>query len=133
MPYIPNEQRYLETKAYGNLGENWVVRIKIEKPNREYLDNTINELVDKISEVHKSYNYDMAFAGLFNYCITRMFTKFLNDNFDRLRYWHSPAIRGILQDVGDEFYRRIMIPYEDVQIEKNGDIPDYLELKKTIK
>lgn len=30
--------------------------------------------------------------------------------------------RSALQDAADEFYRRLIAPYEDKQIEKNGDV-----------
>ncbi len=116
MPYIPNEKRE-----------------EISKENGDYLDPIINELAKRIGEIHKSYGYDGAFLGLTNYTVTRLVTRILLDNFDRLRYWHSPAIRGVLQDIGDELYRRVFVPYEDVQIDKNGDVPEYLELKKQIK
>lgn len=122
MPYIPNEPKIKEYDTDSH-----------KTPNREILDPIIDELVDKLTQMHKAYGYDAAFAGLFNYTITRMFTKFLLDNNERIRYWHSPIIRGVLQDVGDELYRRVFVPYEDVQIEKNGDVPEYLKLQDTIK
>jgi hypothetical protein len=57
----------------------------------------------------------------------------MKDQFERPRYWHSPAIRGTMMDIGDELYRRVFVPYEDIQIEKNGDVPEYQELLKRLK
>lgn len=117
MPYIPNEQKV----------------DKLESKNRDHLDPIINELAARIGAIHRSYGYDGAFLGLVNYSVTRLITKILLDNFDRPRYWHSPALRGVLQDIGDELYRRVFVDYEDIQIETNGDVPEYLELKKRSK
>ena len=38
------------------------------------------------------------------------------------RYWAIALIAGVLQNIGDEFYRRYAVPYEDEQIQKNGDV-----------
>lgn len=120
MPYIPNEKKVSND-------ENILIG------NRDVLDPLIDRLENVLSQIHKEYGYDMAFAGLFNYTITRLFSRFLLNNFDRVRYWHFVAVSGILSNVETEFYRRVAIPYEDVQIQKNRDVPEYLELNKTIK
>lgn len=49
-----------------------------------------------------------------------------------MRYHTSPRVRGVLHDVCDEFYRRIVVDYEDGAIEKNGDIPEYARLSEKI-
>lgn len=38
------------------------------------------------------------------------------------RYTALSEARSALQDAADEFYRRLLAPYEDKQIEKNGDV-----------
>lgn len=133
MPYIPNEEKVISNAFEGTCDDEGH---QIKAPlvgNRELLDPVINELADRISQIHQAYGYDGAFLGLMNYTVTRLFCKIVLDNFDRPRYWMSPAIRGTCQDIGDELYRRVFVPYEDVQITKNGDVPEYLELLKRIK
>lgn len=100
---------------------------------RPLLDPHIEALADEIIKAAKEYGYDGAFAGLVNYSVTRIFCRILISLFGRLRYWHSPIVRGTCQDIGDEFYRRVMIPYEEVQIVKNGGVPEYQTLIKGIK
>jgi hypothetical protein len=97
----------------------------INQDIRAKLDDTIDFLALKIVEESKS---DTDFGGILNYSVSRLVAKILISKFDRLRYWHSPMIRGVLMDVADEFYRRIMIPYEDKQIDVNGDVDLFKEL-----
>lgn len=134
MPYIPNEDKVPTSYNKKRQDVNDPRFTYLTKAgNRVVLDPLIDALAERIGAIHKSYGYDGAFLGLVNYSVTRLVTKILLDNFDRPRYWHSPAIRGVLQDIGDELYRRVFVPYEDHQIAKNGDVPEYLELLKRIK
>lgn len=99
----------------------------IKEELRNVLDNDIKALSDKIDSI--SYT-DTDFAGVLNYTITTLISNVLLSKFDRLRYWHSPLVRGVLMDVAEEFYRRVMSPYEDKQIVNNGDVKQYLDLNK---
>jgi hypothetical protein len=94
---------------------------------RSILDSDIKQLSDKINSVSHT---DTDFAGILNYTITTLISNILLFKFDKLRYWHSPLIRGVLLDVAEEFYRRVMVPYEDTQLVNNGDVRQYLELNK---
>jgi hypothetical protein len=91
------------------------------------LDEDIKVLSEKIKNVSKD---DTDFAGILNYTITTLISNVLLSKFDRLRYWHSPLVRGVLLDVAEEFYRRVMVPYEDKQMVNNGDVQQYLDLNK---
>lgn len=63
--------------------------------------------------------------GDLNYVLSRI----LGAAFEaEMRYHTSPRVRGVLLDVNSEFYRRVVVPYEDGAIEKNGDIPEYARL-----
>jgi len=74
------------------------------------------------------YKFDVALialprietAGELNYLITQLARKYILDH--GLRYEHINAIRGALVCVGDEFYRRVIAPYEDKKIAENGDV-----------
>lgn len=60
--------------------------------------------------------------GDFNYCIARLYTLLVQKNgksYHELSRWLA-AVR----DCGDEIYRRVVGPYEDEAIAKNGDCFD---------
>jgi hypothetical protein len=42
-----------------------------------------------------------------------------------VRYGTVATVSGVLKNVNDEFYRRVAAPYEDKQITRNGDVPEY--------
>jgi hypothetical protein len=37
-------------------------------------------------------------------------------------YARLSAIRGAISDASDEFYRRVMVPYEEAKIVEHGDV-----------
>lgn len=58
--------------------------------------------------------------GELNYYITTIIVDFLRRK--GKSYKEMSAVRGVLRDVGDEFYRRVMAPYEDEKMRENGDV-----------
>ncbi|MEK7824891.1 MAG: hypothetical protein AAB266_00555, partial [Nitrospirota bacterium] len=75
---------------------------------------------------------DAAFAGLLNYTCTRLALKILRLQFGGIRYWLIAVVTGVFRNISDEFYRRVAIPYEDMQIKKNGDVDLYREFSDNI-
>jgi len=61
-----------------------------------------------------------ATSGELNYTITRLCLSYLNRH--GKNYATLSAIRGVLHDVHDELYRRVVVPYEQQKIEENGDV-----------
>lgn len=59
-------------------------------------------------------------SGDLNYEITRKLTKYIQ--FNGLSYLTINDILGALEGAKLEFYRRIVVPYEDKKIEENGDV-----------
>lgn len=57
--------------------------------------------------------------GELNYLITRIVFMTLPRDPD---YSDYSRVRGVLADVSSEFYRRLMIPYEDYKHAVNGDV-----------
>lgn len=98
-----------------------------KKDRNDDLDTLIDKLSTKIVEQSKSYNYDGAFAGLLNYTCTSLAMSILNKQFGKLRYWQIAIVTGTFKNIGDEFYRRVAVPYEDLQIEKSGDVDEYVK------
>jgi len=72
---------------------------------------------------------DMTMAGELNYVIFSICLRFLR--FNGVRYTIFNAIIGVLGCVIQEFYRRMVGPYEDQAIERNGDLPCQLPQRKS--
>ena len=87
----------------------------IKPADRLGLDEHINALANAITTMSKD---TYAFAGLLNYSCTRLALK-VNP---ARRYWTIALITGVFKNIADEFYRRYGVPYEDEQIQKNGDV-----------
>ncbi|PIR70143.1 MAG: hypothetical protein COU46_03255 [Candidatus Niyogibacteria bacterium CG10_big_fil_rev_8_21_14_0_10_42_19] len=105
----------------------------INKKNRAELNPLIDQLSEKIANISKTEDHDAAFAGLLNYTSTRLALKVVKLRFGKMRYWIVASLTGVFKNVSDEFYRRLASPYEDKQIEKNGDVDIYEELDKEIR
>ncbi len=91
----------------------------IAQAARPRLDPLIEKLAAEIKDIAKADGSDGAFAGLTNYSMTRLLLKVAPE---KKRYWVIALITGVIHNVLDEFYRRYGVPYEDEQIEKNGDV-----------
>ena len=58
-------------------------------------------------------------VGELNYIITRLISNYLGPQMD---YERLNSIIGVLECAKQEFYRRVVAPYEDKKIEDNGDV-----------
>lgn len=104
MPYIPPEQR----------GE---------------LNTRIDQLVDQMTHIiteDKKPN-ETAYLGVLNYVITRISQQLIRKLFGGFRYHFIAGVTGALENVKQEFYRRIAGPYEDDAISNNGDVDETSE------
>ena len=95
--------------------------------HRQELDPLIDQLADQIVRQADTLDQEAAFAGLLNYACTRLALKIIRLRFGRLRYWLIALISGTFKNISDEFYRRLAAPYEDRQMERNGDVDLYVE------
>jgi hypothetical protein len=86
------------------------IRLKLD-PHIEKLATTL--LADR------PFNLDG--AGHLNYAITRllMLTAFPEG---RLSYSGIALVTGVLENVSQEFYRRVAAPYEHQKMLENGDV-----------
>ena len=105
----------------------------IAPKDRKQFDPIIDKLANEIVREAKEYNYDGAFAGLINYTCTRLTLKVIRLLFGKIRYWIIATVVGTFDNVADEFYRRVGLPYEDKQIKKSGDVDLYKEFTEEIK
>lgn len=105
----------------------------IKQEDRKQLDPLIDALADKIVSRSKDQEGKAAFAGLLNYSCTRLALKVIKLRFGKIRYWIIATTVGTFKNIADEFYRRVGVPYEDKQIEKNGDVDLYEEFSEELK
>jgi hypothetical protein len=82
-------------------------RIKIE-----YCCGKLNPITALINSINTE--------GELNYVITKLCLEFLNKK--KKNYAVLNSIIGVLECAKQEFYRRIVSPYEDKKIQENGDI-----------
>jgi hypothetical protein len=105
----------------------------IQESDRAKLDDCINALIicikatlrDKPFEVHELNNDDMLnVAGKINYIFSRVTASLMG----KPSYAKVAIITGVLENIKQEFYRRVASPYEDAKIIENGDIKEYKNL-----
>jgi hypothetical protein len=59
-------------------------------------------------------------AGELNYAITKIIADYIKEH--GLRYQRINDVLGALEGAKFEFYRRVVVPYEDTKIKGNGDV-----------
>lgn len=85
---------------------------------RERLSPHIDALVTELRELVDEDGSKTAFAGLLNYTCTRLALGLLPER----RYWSIATVVGVMNNVADEFYRRVGVPYEEEKREAHGDV-----------
>lgn len=73
----------------------------------------------------QSFNIDndqfLDLSGDINYCVTRI----VNGVMGQPNYPKIAVVTGVLENIKQEFYRRLAAKYEDQKIISNGDIKEY--------
>lgn len=88
----------------------------ITKEQRYYINNnSLNELLDDISNEEIIEN-----PGELNYTISSIVDTYLQKK--GKNYTNLNEVIGVLECVKQEYYRRVVSPYEDLKKEENGDI-----------
>jgi hypothetical protein len=94
----------------------------IKEDRRQSLDTCIENMISCLS--HQD-NEDMSnVLGDINYCFSRV----LSGVMKQPSYNKIAMITGVLENIKQEFYRRVASPYEDKKILENGDIKEYKKL-----
>ena len=100
----------------------------INESNRKNLDECIDHLVSCIKS-NVLYQDDEKslwnMVGDINYCFSRVLGQLMGG----ISYPKIAIITGVLENIKQEFYRRVAVPYEDNKILANGDIKEYKKLK----
>jgi hypothetical protein len=97
----------------------------IAQKARTELDPIIDALAERIVAEARAEGNEAAFAGLLNYTCSRLALQVVRLQFGKMRYWLIALVTGTFQNVAEEFYRRVGVPYEEQQIVKNGDVDLY--------
>lgn len=105
----------------------------IQEKNRTNLDNCIEEMIlcikaNAIKQVNQhivdtplSNEEFLSIVGDINYTFSRV----LGGLMGQISYSKVALITGVLENIKQEFYRRVASPYEDKKIAENGDIKEY--------
>lgn len=96
----------------------------ISEEERQELDSSIESMVYAIKSTTTNLNnpHNLAnFLGRINYCFSRVVSSIMGD----ISYSKVAMVTGVLENIKQEFYRRIAANYEDKKILENGDIKEY--------
>lgn len=105
----------------------------IDENNRSKLDSCIEELIlclrntsaEKPFSQTEMNNEDLLkIAGNINYTFSRVCAGLMG----RPSYPKIVILTGVLENIKQEFYRRVASNYEDKKISENGDIREYKKL-----
>lgn len=91
----------------------------IAEDRRTKLDGPVSQLITALREL--GWN-----EGDLNYTVSRLVGAAFEDE---MRYHTVARVTGVLSNVASEFERRLVGPYEDTAIEKNGDVPEYARIR----
>ena len=86
----------------------------IEQDQKDRINNAAFELYEYFGK-----GYDLT-PGQFNYVVTQLCLEYLDRK--GMSYTTLNEINGVLDSVAKEFYRRVVVPYEDKKREENGDV-----------
>lgn len=96
----------------------------INEEERLELDECIDHMIKCISETKVNLNNPQDFSnflGRINYCFSRVIMGVMKT----VSYKNIAMATGVLENIKQEFYRRIASIYEDQKILENGDIKEY--------
>lgn len=96
----------------------------IKRDSRLHLDNCIDSMVDCLRGKLVLPDDPKALSSILgdiNYCFSRIITQVMGD----VSYSKIAMVTGVLENIKQEFYRRVAVPYEDGKMAENGDITEY--------
>ena len=99
----------------------------IKEDERLELDQCIENMISCIRDSKISANNPNDLSnhlGKINYSFSRILAGLMKEP----SYNKVAMITGVLENIKQEFYRRVAEPYENSKIITNGDIPEYRKL-----
>ena len=96
----------------------------IDENERKELDDIITQMVDAIrftaTNLDNPYEFSN-YLGRINYCFSRVIGQLIKEP----SYKKIAMATGVIENIKQEFYRRIAEEYENKKIIENGDIREY--------
>lgn len=99
----------------------------IKEEERQELDSCIDQMIVCIRDNKTSLNNPHDFQnylGRINYCFSRILGGLMKEP----SYNKIAMITGVLENIKQEFYRRVGVSLEERKIRENGDMPEYKRL-----
>jgi hypothetical protein len=94
----------------------------INQESREELDEAIETMVEFITHGNDLSDYELLqITGELNYIFSRIIAGCMGE----ASYTKIATITGLMENMKQEFYRRVASTYEDRKILANGDIKEY--------
>jgi hypothetical protein len=102
----------------------------IDQNRRMLLDNNIEQICFSIKNLlsdeafvknNMSNEEFLSISGDLNYCFSRI----LSNVMGQVSYSKIAVATGVLENIKQEFYRRVAENYENIKIKSNGDIKEY--------
>lgn len=84
----------------------------IDQNQRPEIDKLVQPLIDHVSELPVEEQ-----DGALNYAVTKVIKHVYP-----VKYFHLNRALGVLTAITQELYRKIVGPYEEEKISKNGDV-----------
>jgi hypothetical protein len=91
----------------------------IDKGQRAELEPILDEFRATLLRLTMIQGKTQLSEGELNYLISSMVKEVWEND---PKYHTIARVTGVLENVKQEFYRRVAVPYEDEKIEQNGDI-----------
>ena len=92
----------------------------IDKLEREELDHHITYLVEAIKNTSDPNDFKNH-LGRINYVFSRVLSGVMGE----INYAKIAMATGVIENIKQEFYRRVASAYENKKIADNGDIKEY--------
>jgi len=97
----------------------------IKPEGRVFLDGCVYRMMECLTEGNELTDEEfMAIIGEVNYVFSRVITGCMG----KPSYAKICMITGVLENIKQEFYRRVATPYEMDKMVQNGDIKEYRRL-----
>lgn len=99
----------------------------IKEEARVFLDECIEKMTECLTEGNCLTDDEyLSILGEINYCFSRI----LGGAIGNVSYGKIAMTTGVLENIKQEFYRRVAEPYENIKITENGDIREYAKYKR---
>ena len=94
----------------------------IKPEGRAFVDSCVNRMIECLTEENELTDEEfMAIMGEVNYMFSRIITACMG----KPSYAKICMTTGVLENIKQEFYRRVAATYEDNKKVQNGDIIEY--------